>query len=228
MLEIRNIGKRFGNVPALDKVSLLLKPGAVYSILGPGGAGKTTLLDIISGFQKADEGKIIFNKKRIERLQPWEIAKLGIARTFQMPRIFKNISAGENLEIAGKMPNAKEKSMEILELLGIYDEKDKPAGKLSYASQKLVEMGRALMLEPELMLLDEPFSGVNEAIAIRITEIIKELRNKGKGFVIAEDSAERALGISELVLVLSGGKEIAEGTPDEIKINPKVGEIYAL
>lgn len=224
MLEVTNVSKKFGKVRALEKVSFFFKPKTIYAVVGLNCSGKTTLLDILSGFQKADEGRIIFNKKRIENLQPWEISKLGIARTFQIPRTFKNMSVLENLEIA-KNRKSSLSSLDVLELLGIKEEKDKPAGTLSYARQKLVEMGKALMLEPELILLDEPFSGVSEVMKRRIMEIIKELA-KGKSFVIAEQNLEDALEISELVYVLSSGRKIAEGTADEIKVNPKVAESY--
>lgn len=225
MLEVTNISRKFGKVIALEKVSLFVKPKTIYAVAGLNGSGKTTLLDIISGFQKADEGRIIFNKKRTEQLDPWEIAKLGIARTFQIPRIFKSMSVLENLEIAGSSASTLN-PLEVLELLGIREEKDKPAGSLSYARQKLVEIGKALMLEPELLLLDEPFSGVNEAAKRRIMEIMKELKAGGKSLVIATQSLEDALEISELAYVLSCGRKIAEGTADEIKVNPKVMESY--
>jgi len=224
MLHVTGVSKKFGKAVKLEKVSLVVKAATIHAVIGFNGSGKTTLLDIISGFQKADAGKIIFKKRRIENLRPWEIAKAGIARTFQIPRVFRSLSVLENLELAGR--GSSRSALDVLEFLGIKEEKDKAAGVLPFAQQKLVELGKALMLESELILLDEPFSGVNEAAKRRFMEIMKELRASGKTLIVAEQELYPVAEIAEQVSVLSCGKKVAEGTADEIKVNPKVMESY--
>lgn len=233
MLEVRNVSKRFGGVLAVNRVSLSVKKQEIVGIIGPNGSGKTTLLNLINRILQADSGEIFFNGETIHRISPHEIANKGIGRTFQVTKIFRGLTVLENLLIPGlaslqnkSRAQALEKALNLLEFTDLLHLKDEPAGNLSGGQQKLLEFARALMLDPMLVLLDEPFAGLHPKIMAQIKDLIGKLREKGKTFVVVSHDIQSIFEISDRLAVLNEGKKIAEGPPEEIRENAEVIRAY--
>ncbi len=247
ILEIHNVVKRFGGLTAVDNVSIDLQEQQIYSVIGPNGAGKTTLFNCITCFYKADEGKILLEGHPIHFLTPDAVAKRGIARTYQNIRLFSNMTVLENimvgrhihthygyLEALLRLPSksreekrALEKSLELLEFVGLKGKGDLFAKNLPYGEQRRLEIARALALEPKVLLLDEPTAGMNPRETEETMEFISMLRRElGLTILLIEHDMKVVMGISDRITVMDFGKVIAEGTPKEIRSNPRVIEAY--
>jgi ABC-type branched-subunit amino acid transport system ATPase component len=246
LLAATDVRKAFGGIVALDQVTIEVDPTRVTALIGPNGAGKTTLFNIITGFDRANEGQITFDGIRTERLAPWRIARMGIVRTFQTPVGFPTMTVWENLVVAGsdtgsntplaavfgrRQGRAEQreltaKATEILDDLGLGDLIDARIGELSAGDRKLVEFARQLMCEPRLLLLDEPAAGVNPEYMNRLSEIIRRIHDRGIALLVIDHNLSFVLGVADHVYVLSAGKVIAEGPPDEVSVDPTVREIY--
>jgi len=229
ILQVRNLFKSFGNLVAVNNLSMDINEGSITGLIGPNGAGKTTLFNLITGFLKPDSGYVYFRGDNITNLEPYQIARMGIGRTWQIIRIFSKMTVMENLMAASnlKKENAKEKGLELLDLFSLIDEKDNYAGELSIGQQKILSMARALMFDADLMLLDEIAAGVNPTEQDKILNMIHALCvNNGKTFLIIEHDMDVIMGHCDRVICINFGEKIGEGSCEEIKINKKVTEAY--
>ena len=245
-LEVTNLKKSFGGIKAVDVESLNLNRNELTSIIGPNGAGKTTFFDLISGFQDSDEGKVYLNNKNISKSQPYAIARLGMIRTFQLTKVFDRMTVLENmmfsastvnndsfLKSLAKLPSQKttekkirDKSFEIMKELNIDHMASSYAREMSGGQKKLLELGRSIINNPSVLLLDEPLAGVNPKLAEEILQIIVNLAEKGISILMVEHNIEAVMKISERVIVLAEGKVIADNTPENIRTDEKVIEAY--
>jgi branched-chain amino acid transport system ATP-binding protein len=227
-LEVEGLRKHFGGVSAVDGVSLVLEPGRIYGLIGPNGSGKTTLFNCITGVERRDAGRVAFNGQRIDGLKPWQIARKGIGRTFQVIRVFPELSALENLLVVtrGSRVAARERALELLTFVRLEGLRDEYAGNLSYGQQKLVEFVRVLMRDPSLILLDEPAGGVNPTLLNDLLDAVRRLRDAGKTILLVEHDMKVVMGLCETVFVLDHGEKIAEGPPGVIQTDERVIEAY--
>ena len=245
-LEVTNLKKSFGGIKAVDVESLNLNRNELTSIIGPNGAGKTTFFDLISGFQDSDEGKVYLNNKNISKSQPYAIARLGMIRTFQLTKVFDRMTVLENmmfsastvnndsfLKSLAKLPSQKttekkirDKSFEIMKELNIDHMANSYAREMSGGQKKLLELGRSIINNQSVLLLDEPLAGVNPKLAEEILQIILNLAGKGISILMVEHNIEAVMKISERVIVLAEGKVIADSTPENIRTDEKVIEAY--
>ena len=250
LLELKNIHMYFGRVGALMGIDLQVKKGQIHSIIGPNGAGKTVMMNCINGLYRPQQGDIIFKGQNINHLKPHARAKLGIARTFQKVEVFGGMTVLDNIRLgrhihmrsgiasgafyAGK--TAREEldhrafiEEEIIDLLEVEHIRDKPVGMLPYGLQKRVELGRALALQPELLILDEPLAGLNleevEDMARFILDINEEKRWKVTCILVEHDMGV-VMDLSDQVFVLNFGNKIMDGTPEEVQNNPEVIKAY--
>jgi ABC-type branched-subunit amino acid transport system ATPase component len=228
VLEIDGLSKHFGGVAAVAGVSLRLEPGRIYGLIGPNGSGKTTLFNCITGLERRDAGRVLFNGRRIDGLKPFEVARLGIGRTFQIIRVFPELSALENLLVVtdGPLAAARARALELLRFVKLEGLKDEYAGNLSYGQQKLVEFVRVLMRDPTLVLLDEPAAGVNRTLLNDLLDAVRRLRDEGKTILLVEHDMKVVMGLCETVFVLDHGEKIAEGPPGLIQADERVIEAY--
>jgi len=245
-LKVTNLKKSFGGLKAVDVQSLSLNTNELTSIIGPNGAGKTTFFDLISGFQDSDEGKVYLNEKNITRSQPYSIARLGMIRTFQLTKVFDRMTVLENMMFSAstinndsfiksliRLPsqktiekNIKEKSFEIMKDLNIDHMANSYARELSGGQKKLLELGRSIINDPGILLLDEPLAGVNPKLAEEILQIILNLSEKGISILMVEHNIEAVMKISQRVIVLAEGMVIADDTPENVRTDEKVIEAY--
>lgn len=229
LLEIRNITKRFGEIVAVDNLSLTVDKETIVGLIGPNGSGKTTLIDVVTGFFRDYLGQILFKGEDISKHKPHQIAKLKIGRTFQETRVFKKMTAFQNLLVASpreKPLKDREKAESLLKLADLYESRNLLAGNLSYGQQKLLELARVLMLDPELIFLDEPTAGINQVIIEEMLQHFNILRREGKTLVIVEHNTPLIFGLCQKVVVLDHGQKIAEGIPDEVARSKKVQDAY--
>ena len=228
ILEIRSVVKRFGGVAAVNGVSLSLEPGRIYGLIGPNGSGKTTLFNCITGVDQADEGEIIFKGRRIDGLKPHRIFHLGMGRTFQVIRVFPELTALENLLVVttAGYEEARRRAEELLALVKLERLAGEFAGNLSYGQQKLVEFIRVLMTDPEMILLDEPAAGVNRTLLNELLDAVRRLRDQGKTVLLVEHDMKVVMGLCETVFVLDHGEKLAEGAPGVIQADERVIEAY--
>ncbi|MBI4143372.1 ABC transporter ATP-binding protein [Candidatus Woesearchaeota archaeon] len=224
MLSLRNVSKSFGGVKAVDRCSFEVKEGTITSLIGPNGAGKTTVFNIISGLTKPDSGSIRLMDKNITGLAPYKIAQSGISRTFQITKIFRNMSIRDNLLIA---KNTGESEMKKA-LLSVYMGKplDTIASELSYGQQRLLDIARALLMPHSLLMLDEPTAGVNPKVRGELRSILRKLRKQGKTILLIEHDMEFVMDISDTIIVMSEGKVLKAGKPKAIAKDKKVLEAY--
>jgi branched-chain amino acid transport system ATP-binding protein len=246
LLEASNLSKRFGGLQAVDDVSFSVKKGTIKALIGPNGAGKTTLFNLLTGVTPPDSGKIMFDDREIQGSKPYIVAGLGMARTFQHIRLFAGMTALENimvgrhthsrsgfvsgmlnLPLTWKEENAiRDKSIEIMQFLGIEVHADSDAASLSYGLQRTVELGRALACEPRLLLLDEPAAGLNMRETSEMAKLISKIRDTGITVLIVEHDMSLVMNISDEILVLSYGQKIADDRPLAIQKNPEVIRVY--
>lgn len=247
ILEVVNVTKQFGGLTAVSELNISVDEQMIYSVIGPNGAGKTTLFNCVTGFYKVTEGDILLDGESLIGLRPDVIARRGISRTYQNIRLFQNLTALENVLI-GRHPRmsagwvgavfntpytrqeereAHKKAMELLEFVGMVEETNELAKNLPYGAQRRLEIVRALASEPKLLLLDEPTAGMNPSETEEMTIFIKHLRDEfGITILLIEHDMRVVMKISDLISVLDYGKKIAEGTPDEVRSNPRVIEAY--
>ena len=229
LLEARNVTKQFGGVVALDALSLSVARNTILGLIGPNGSGKTTFVNLATGFCEANQGDLLLNGKKISGLKPHEIARLGIARTFQDAKVFKKMTLVENVLVAsphGIDKQSLEKAKDLLKFVELFDLRNEYAGNLSYGQQKLLEFARVLMLDPELILLDEPTAGINPALIEKMLQHLRVLHDQGKTLVVVEHNIPVVDAVCEKAIVLDHGKKIAEGTPEEIQRNKIVQDAY--
>jgi ABC-type branched-subunit amino acid transport system ATPase component/ABC-type branched-subunit amino acid transport system permease subunit len=238
LLEVRGVSKRFGGLVAVNNANLTVRKGSITALIGPNGSGKTTLFNLITGGMTADSGEIYFNGQRIDRMKPWERGHLGLGRTFQVTRLFKDMTVQEN--VVAPLPDSRWRTMfadavsgheaararELLDIVGLGRFAGERAGALSYGQQKLVELAQVLMLEPRLILLDEPAGGVNPSLLGRLTGVIRELNERGISFLVVEHNIPLVLELCDPVVVFSRGTPIAEGPPGMIREDPVVLDAY--
>ena len=237
-LVIRSVGKSFGGITALSECSLEVKAGSITALIGPNGSGKTTLFNCVTGFYRPERGTVQFGAALLSGLRPNEVVHLGIARTFQITRIFKNMTVLENMIVpirqiglrtlftAGIKGPERERAEALLEFFGIAFLRNEPAGSLSFGQQKLLELAAALMAEPKLLMLDEPAGGLNPVMIDRLTAYIRELNVGGMTFLIIEHNMGFVMELCEPVIVIHRGRVIAEGSPAEVRANPAVLDAY--
>ena len=246
LISVKNLKKSFGGIKAVDVQELSFTEGELTSIIGPNGAGKTTFFDLISGFQNADSGDIFLKEKNISNSQPYKIARMGMVRTFQLTKVFDRMTVMENLLFSGSDVNndsflrsilklnsqkvyensLKDKANEIMNDLNIGHMADSYARELSGGQKKLLELARAIINDPEILLLDEPLAGVNPKLAEDILSLIKKLSEDGITIIMVEHNIEAVMKISERIVVLAEGSLIADGSPNEIRTNNNVIEAY--
>lgn len=247
LLKIQNVWKKFGGLTAVQDVSISVAQGQILSLIGPNGAGKTTLFNLITRILKPDSGKIIYQGADLLLVSPAKIASLGITRTFQAIELFGDMTVLENVLVGchtliqtgplssalrfkgfyAEEGRAREKSLEVLHLVGMEDDQRENAGSLPLGKRRLLELARALVIGPTLLLLDEPASGLNLTETNDLMKIIRQLKDdKGMTILLVEHNMRLVMEISDSIAVLNHGLKIAEGTPGEIKNNPRVIEAY--
>ena len=247
LLEVNGIYKSFGGVNAIQDFSIKADAGEIHGIIGPNGAGKTTIFNTISGVYKPDRGQVFLDGKDITNLEQYKITRLGMGRTFQNIRLFKGLTVEENVMCAfdpqskysifgGLLPTPKRFAEEkrgrelcekYLEIVGMKDYINERPENLSYGMQRRIEIARALMCEPKILLLDEPAAGLNPTEVGELTELITRISKEiGFGILLIEHRLELVMSISHIIHVQNFGKTIAVGTPEEVQQNPEVIEAY--
>ena len=240
ILRAEKLHKSFGGLTAVYDVNLQIQEKELVSIIGPNGAGKTTLFNLLTGHLPADSGRVFFQEKEITRLPPHTISRMGIGRSFQRLNIFPRLSAFENIQVAvfsaqrqsrnlfsraSKL--ARRETEAILDSVGLLDKKEVKGGLLAHGDQKRLEMGIALAVEPNLLLLDEPTQGMSPRESAEITRLIQKLvKEKGLTLIFVEHDMNVVFGISDSIKVLHQGRIIFEGKPEEVKNNEEVQRIY--
>ena len=245
-LVLENVSKRFGGLLAVNELNMEVPVGKILSLIGPNGAGKTTVFNMITGVYPPTEGTITYKGNRLNHLRSSRIIAQGIARTFQNIRLFKSMTVLENVQVGMhcrthsgavrallKTPAEKqeeneiaEKSMEILDFIGLAHLRNDYASGLPYGEQRRLEIARAMATQPQLLLLDEPAAGMNPRETADLMDLIIKLRETGLTIFLVEHDMKLVMGISEIVIVLDYGQKIAEGSPKEIQRNERVIEAY--
>ncbi len=246
VLDVQNVGKGFGGLRAIDRIFFQLFEGEILSVIGPNGAGKTTLFNCLSGFYRPDEGAIFLGGKSIVGQKPYQICRLGMARTFQNIRLFDHLSLLDNILVGDSNHHqttffgilfrtvahrtyqhlARERAMKWLSFVGIEAEGRTKAGHLSYGNQRRLEIARALATDPQVILLDEPGAGMNPSEIAGMIELISKIKKLGITVILIEHHMKVVMDISDRILVLDHGEELAVGTPLEIQNHPRVIEAY--
>jgi len=246
MLTINNVSKNFGGVQALRGCSLNVGKGTITGLIGPNGAGKTTLFNVISGIFRPDHGEIAFQGKRIDGLPPFQVARLGLLRTFQISRGLKRMTVLENLMVYPQgqvgenltkvwfqwaLVKSQEKAfrgkaLRILEFVNLIDLRDAYAQELSGGQKKLLELARVLMADPKIVLLDEPGAGVNPTLMKDLVVRILQLKEQGMTFLLIEHDMDLVLSLCDPVIVMTQGEKLTEGSFDEIRRDARVLEAY--
>lgn len=247
VLSLKHVTKKFGGLTAVGDVSFDIEEGEIFGLIGPNGAGKTTIFNLITSIYSLTEGEIRFYDKKLDKLKPFEIANMGITRTFQNIRLFKKLSTYDNVLTAchksadyglfnsiirvGKFQKQEKelnnKTENLLKLMGLWDYRDMTAANLPYGLQRKLEIARALALDPKLLLLDEPAAGMNPEETIQLMELIREIRDKfNLTVLIIEHHMDLIMGVCDRIFVLNFGIPLAQGTPSEIQGDKRVIEAY--
>ena len=234
ILEGKEVKKYFGGLAAVSQVDFCINQGEIVGMIGPNGAGKTTLFNLISGALVPTSGKITFKSQNITGLKPHQICRKGMARTFQLVKLFGDMTVLENILLGSLFgtstgmseSNAKRESVELLEFVGLSAMEGVLCQELTIANQKRLEVARALATKPELLLLDEVMAGLNPTEVAQATELIRKIRDKGITVFMIEHVMKAIMDISDRIIVLHYGEKIAEGTPEEITANKTVIEVY--
>ena len=246
LLSAKGLSKSFGGILAVNNATIELKSGSITGLIGPNGAGKTTLFNLLANFYPPDKGQIIFDREPIHQLPTHKIARRGMVRTFQVARVLSRLSVLENMLLAPQKQRGenlvkvwfdrktirkeekinREKAMSILESVGLANKARDYAGALSGGQRKLLEIARALMSDPKLILLDEPAAGVNPALIEGICQHILNWNQAGISFLIIEHNMDVIMSLCDRIWVLAEGSNLADGTPEEIQNNPNVLAAY--
>ncbi|HEX7057998.1 MAG TPA: ABC transporter ATP-binding protein [Bacilli bacterium] len=246
ILQVENIGKRFGGISALQGVSFAIREGEIYGLIGPNGAGKTTMFNLITAMFAPTSGQIRFMGERISGLKTHRITKKGICRTFQNIRLFARLSVMDNVMVGShcrgrsgvfsgvlrtkaeraEERNIRERAEQLLQLVGLYPERDVTAENLSYGKQRRLEIARALASEPKLLLLDEPAAGMNEKETQDLAMLIRQIRAQNITVLLIEHDMPLVMKLCDRIAVLNFGQKIAEGTPQEVRGNQDVIAAY--
>ncbi len=246
ILQVEKLTKQFGGLTAVDEVDLHVANSEILGLIGPNGAGKSTLINGISGFYPVTDGKMTFEGQDITGLRAYQIARLGIGRTFQASTLFMDLSVIDNVFIgyhmsyktsvlkrALRIPSAlkeertlKQKAVEVLEFMGLGLLKDEPAKNLPHGNQRILGVCMALATNPKLLLLDEPVTGMNQTEIQTMMDLIRQIRNRGITIIIIEHNMDAIMNLCDRIVVLNYGKKIAEGLPREIRENEEVIEAY--
>jgi branched-chain amino acid transport system ATP-binding protein len=232
-LEVKDVVKAFGGLHALDGVSLTIDKPEIVGLIGPNGAGKTTLTNIVDGVYKPTRGEVWLNDERVDKMPPYKIARRGLGRTFQVTRAFRRMTVMENMLVPAlalhpgtSRSKTQQKAYEILEFLTVEHLANELGRGLSGGQQKLLELGRLLMLDPQFVILDEPFAGVHPKLQEAIYGYIDKVHKDGKAIIIISHDMDSIFALSERLVVLNFGKIIADGDPAEVKNDPVVIEAY--
>lgn len=242
MLKLQNISKSFGGVQAVKNCSFEIEESCITALIGPNGAGKTTVFNLISGFFNPDKGEIFFQKQNINNLPIWKRSRLGISRTFQLSRMFRNLSIEDNLLIAlredddkffkmfmrGIEGDAQEKNRirEMMDFVGLKKDPSTIVTDLSYGQQKLFDLARALLNNHTFLMLDEPVAGVNPVLRDTFKELLKKLKSKGETIFVIEHDMDFVRSIADTVIVMDQGDVLAQGTPVKVLSDKSVLEAY--
>lgn len=244
ILQLNKVTKNFNGMKTLDSITINVNKGEITAIIGPNGSGKTTMFNLISGFQKPDSGRIFFNDKNITFLPPWTISKKGIARTFQLIRIFPMLTVIENILLALEQPskesvffginpfvkyrsdNLEKVAIMLLSKAELLNKKDELSKSLSHGQSRLLEILRTIALDAKLYMFDEPMAGVFPEIRQRIVKMFRELQSSGKTVIFIEHNMEVVKEVAERVIVVNAGKVIADGIPSEVLCLPEVLTAY--
>jgi branched-chain amino acid transport system ATP-binding protein len=234
LLSVRNVTRRFGGIVAIDDVSLDVDQGGIVGLIGPNGAGKTTLFNVITRLYKPDSGQLDFDGKSLLRTPPYRIVRRGIARTFQNVELFRTMTVLDNVLVGAhtrtrpfQRGNVDRRAREILDYVGIAGVANRPVAGLPFGTLKRVELARALVAEPRLLLLDEPAGGLNHEEVSELGAFLTKLRDDfDLTILLVEHHMGLVMGVAERIHVLDFGRKIAEGTPDEVQRNPAVIEAY--
>src|SRR5487761_1395187 len=246
ILELTSLTKRFGGLIAVDNVSLHIKRGEVFALIGPNGAGKTTLFNNVTGLFQLTSGRIVFNGQNITGSKPHEVARLGIARTFQNIRLFSYMSCIDNVRVGRhvrmrakiwdslfKLPaerreeeRVSEEAMELLRFVGIAKQANQYARNLPYGQQRRLEIARALATDPKLLLLDEPAAGFTPQEKVELMRLVEKILDRGITVFLIGHDMKLVMGISQRIVVLDHGEKIAEGAPEEVRKDARVIEAY--
>ncbi len=238
-LRTENLSRRFGGILAVDTCSITIEKGKITGLIGPNGSGKTTLFNLITGVYGADAGDVYLHDVRVTGMKPSKLCHQGISRTFQITRLFWDLTVLENMIVPvrqvgfralispGMLRSEEERAMELLGRVGLEHLKDQPARKLSFGQQKLLEFAAILMSEPEIVMLDEPAGGVNPTMIRFLMDLIRGLnKEKGITFLIVEHNMHVVMDLCDHILVLDQGRKIAEGPPAIIQSDPAVLDAY--
>ncbi len=246
ILELTSLTKRFGGLVAVDNVSFSIKRGEVFALIGPNGAGKTTLFNNVTGLYTPTAGRVVFDGRDITGFKPHQVARFGIARTFQNIRLFDfmtcldNVRVGRHVRMKAKvwdslfkLPGERreeervtEEAMELLRFVGIHRQANQYARNLPYGQQRRLEIARALATEPKLLLLDEPAAGFTPQEKVELMALVRKILTRGITVFLIEHDMKVVMGISERIVVLDHGEKIAEGPPDEVRKDTRVIEAY--
>lgn len=233
ILQVTNVSKRFGGLQALSNISFNLEEGRIMGLIGPNGAGKTTLFNCINGVYAPEEGSVVFRGQDITGQKTYKVAKMGLARTHQIVRPLNDLTIRENVIVGAcfgrenhSLVSAEKIADEVLDFVHMKSRSDQLAGSLNVGQKKRLEMARALAARPYLLLLDEVLAGLNASEIAQMIEIVKQIRDQGTTIIMIEHVMQAVMNVSDDILVLDFGRQIAFGTPETVANDPKVIEAY--